>query len=277
MERLDIHMVPCRVQFGDRGYLDKVSITTEEFYRELEDNPQHPTSSQPAPGDFRRQFQFLASHFRDVLSINLTSRASGTYEGARAAAKRCDAPGRIHVLDSLNASVGQGQLVVLAAECAAAGVSIDETIRIVGSQVPETRIFALLNHLSYAVRGGRLPRWVKVIADLARLTPVISIRRDGKVALSGFLLGRRNRIPRFARFVARRMKSRETVEISIGQAVCPEDANALAAELRSRIPAIGNIKICGMGTALGVHGGPGTLIVSVRPRVLLENLTVSVD
>ena len=35
MERLDIHMVPCRIQFGNRGYLDKVSITVDEFYREL--------------------------------------------------------------------------------------------------------------------------------------------------------------------------------------------------------------------------------------------------
>ena len=120
MERLDIHMVPCRIQFGDRGYLDKVSITSDEFYSELENNPHHPTTSQPAPGDFRRQFQFLASHFNDVLSVNLTSRASGTYEGARSAAKRSNAPGRIHVVDSLNASVGQGQLTVLAAECAAA-------------------------------------------------------------------------------------------------------------------------------------------------------------
>ena len=118
---------------------------------------------------------------------------------------------------------------------------------------------------------------MKVIADLARLIPVVGIRRDGTVALSGFLLGRRNRIPKFARFIARRMKSGETAEISIGQAVCPEDADALAAELRNRLPAIGSVKICGMGTALGVHGGPGTLIVSASPRVLLENLTVSVD
>ena len=37
MERLDIHMVPCRIQFGDRGYLDKVSISTEEFFRRIRD------------------------------------------------------------------------------------------------------------------------------------------------------------------------------------------------------------------------------------------------
>ena len=63
MERLDIHMVPCRIQFGNRGYLDKVSISSDEFYAELASNSEHPTTSQPAPGDFRRQFQFLASHF----------------------------------------------------------------------------------------------------------------------------------------------------------------------------------------------------------------------
>ena len=49
MERLDIHMVPVRIQFGDRGYLDKVSITAEEFFEELARNPLHPTTSQPSP------------------------------------------------------------------------------------------------------------------------------------------------------------------------------------------------------------------------------------
>ena len=125
MERLDIHMVPCRIQFGDRGYLDKVSITAGEFCRELASNPVHPTTSQPAPGDFRRQYQFLASHFADVLSINLTGMVSGTLEAARSAAERVNAHGRIHVINSRNASLGQGLLVVAAAEYAKAGLSIE--------------------------------------------------------------------------------------------------------------------------------------------------------
>ena len=108
MERLDIHMVPCRIQFGDRGYLDKVSISAEEFFAELDSNPEHPTTSQPAPGDFRRQFQFLASHFSYVLSINLTGMASGTLEAARSAAARVNAHGEVHVINSRNASLGPG-------------------------------------------------------------------------------------------------------------------------------------------------------------------------
>ena len=102
LERLDIHIVPCRLQFGDRGYLDKVSISASEFFEKLATNPAHPTTSQPAPGDFRRQFQFLASHFDDVIAFTVTGSASGTYQAAVSAAERINAPGRIHVIDSLN-------------------------------------------------------------------------------------------------------------------------------------------------------------------------------
>jgi DegV family protein with EDD domain len=277
MERLDIHMVPCRIQFGDRGYLDKVSITTEEFYHELENNPNHPTTSQPAPGDFRRQFQFLASHFNDVLAVTLTSRASGTYEGAQSAAKRSNAPGRIHVIDSLNASMGQGQLVILAAECAAAGVGIEQTIRIVEEQVAKTTTYALLKDLRYAVRGGRLPNWVKSVADLFRVTPLICVSPGGRISLCGFLLGRRNRITRFARFVAAKVNNGESIELGIGHAICPDNAATLAAEFRQILPTLDALKICELGTGIGVHGGPGTLLVSTRPAVSANDFAVDVD
>ncbi len=277
MERLDIHMVPCRIQFGKHGYLDKVSITVDEFYAELAANSEHPTTSQPAPGDFRRQFQFLASHFEDVLSLNLTSRVSGTYEGARLATERTGAPGRIHVIDTLNASMGQGQLVVLAAECANRGIDIDTTIELVKRQIPKTRTFALLDDLRYAVRGGRVPAWVKTVADLLRIKPVIATKPDGKISLAGFLLGRRNRASRFAKFIARRVPEGETIEVGIGHAVCEEEARLLQQQIRARIPAVDRIVVNGLGPGLGAHGGPGTLLVSISPVVSLDDLAGSVD
>ncbi len=277
MERLDIHMVPCRIQFGDRGYLDKVSITTDEFYEELKTNPAHPTTSQPAPGDFRRQFQFLASHFRDVLSINLTGRVSGTFQAAYSAAERTDAPGNIHVIDCQNASMGQGQLVVLAAECAAAGCSVASTIAIIQRQLPVTTTYALLNDLRYAVRGGRLPGWVRTIAELLRLTPIICTKPDGRIALGGFLFGRGMPARRFARFVARRAPADSAVDVAIGHAVCEEDARELEAALRERLPGIQRLTLTGIGTALGVHGGPGTLIVSMMPHLSADDLPADVN
>ena len=263
MERLDIHMVPCRIQFGDHGYLDKVSITIDEFYEELEHNPHHPTTSQPAPGDFRRQFQFLASHFDDVISINLTSVASGTYEAARLAAERVDAPGKIHVIDTRNASLGQGQLAVMAAEMAEQGHSVEEALAAVRAAIPVTTCYAILEDLRFAVRGGRLPRWVRTVADFLRLMPIIYTRQDGKVTLSGGLFGRRNRVERFARYVARRMPE-STIEIGIGHSLCPEDADALADWLAELRPGVDRVTMTGLGPALGVHAGPNCLLVAVR-------------
>ncbi len=265
MERLDIHMVPCRIQFGDRGYLDKVSITAGEFFRELASNPVHPTTSQPAPGDFRRQYQFLASHFADVLSINLTGMVSGTVEAARSAAERVNAHGQVHVINSRNASLGEGLLVVAAAEYAKAGLSVEDAIAAVNRLIPDTRTYGLLKDLRFAVRGGRVPRWVKTIADLLRATAIIRTVPDGRVASGTFLFGRKNRIKRFARYVAKRTPAADSLDVAIGHAVCHEDALELERELRGHFGNIHRTTITDIGAALGVHGGPGTLIVATQP------------
>ena len=277
MERLDIHLVPCRIQFGNHGYLDKVSITINEFYAELESNPDHPTTSQPAPGDFRRQFQFLASHFEDVLSINLTGAVSGTYEGARLAASRSSAPGRIHVIDSKNASLGQGQLAVLAAECADRGFDIETAIAVVSDQIPRTRTYALLQDLRYAVRGGRVPGWVKTVADLLRLKAILRTTPDGRVTVGGFQLGSHNRTGRFAKFIARRAPKDQPIEVGVAHAMCEKDARELAEQIRSRLPTIEKLTLSELGTALGVHGGPGTLLVSFMPIVSTDDIASRVD
>jgi DegV family protein with EDD domain len=264
MEKLDIHMVPCRVQFGDRGYLDKVSITTDEFFDELARNPVPPTTSQPSPGDFRRQFQYLASHFPDVVSINLTPRVSGTLQAARSAAARINAPGNVHVINSANASLGQGLLAVYAAECAAAGLDIETTLRAVQAMIPKTLSFALIRDLGYAVRGGRVPASTRRIADLLRVTPVIRTTRSGGVAAGGILPGRRRLLPKFARYVAKQCHGAERLRIAIGHAVCEDDARKLQDQLLALLPNAESRSITGLGSALGAHGGPGSLVVSFQ-------------
>lgn len=264
LENLDIHMVPLRIQFGDRGYLDKVSISSEEFFRELATNPRHPTTSQPAPGDFRRQFQFLASHYPDVISINLTGNVSGTLQAARAAAERVRASGKVHVLNSLNASLGQGLITVFAAECAAAGMDAASTLAALKAVIPETFSFGLVRDLRYAVRGGRVPGTRKLLADVLRVTPVLASEADGRISASGMLLGRRRLLPKFSRYIAARLPSDAEWRVSIGHGMCRGEAEELERLLRDRVPNIVRSGITELGAALGAHGGPGTIVVGVQ-------------
>jgi DegV family protein with EDD domain len=222
-------------------------------------------TSQPAPGDFRRQFQYLASHYADVLSINLTSAASGTYQAARSAAGRTEAHGKVHVIDSLNASLGQGLLVVFAAECALAGVSAQAALAAIATQIPQTHTYGVLSNLAYAVRGGRIPRWVKLLADSLRVTPVIRTSAEGKIVLSTCLFGRRNIALRFARHVANKLRGTGATLVAIGHAVSPDEAEVLEQVLRNEVPDIRRLSRAELGTALGVHGGPGTLVIATQP------------
>jgi DegV family protein with EDD domain len=262
LDRLDISMVPIRVQFDDRSYLDKVGITAEEFFAEIERNPAHPKTSQPPPGDFRRQFEFLATHFESVVSVNLSKRVSGTCGAAEAAAARVSTHGKVTVVDSLNASLGQGLVAMYAAECAQAGYDAARVIEATRAIVPKTQTYGLVGSLEYAVRGGRVPRWVKNTADRLRLMPVLHATRDGRVTAGGVLFGRERLKEKFARFIRRRMRGDVPYRLLVGHANCAADGQWLLDELAADNVVYRRLLPC--GTAFGVHGGPGLLVVAFQ-------------
>jgi DegV family protein with EDD domain len=270
IDRLNIHVVPARIHFGNRSYLDKVSMTPAEFYRELLVNPEHPKTSQPPPGDFRRTFEFLASHYQGIVSINLTSRHSGTYHAAASAGQRVSRGGRpVTVIDSLNASTGEGLVVLAAAEAAACGADMATVERVTREAAKRTRTFALLKEVRFGVRGGRVPAIVGKIARWLRLTVILRTYPDGRVAAGGGLFGPHRLRERFAKFVIKNMPfatGSERLRILIGCGLTPADGHFVAAELKRRLPAdsIESIVFTEMGPAIGVHGGPDTILVALQ-------------
>jgi DegV family protein with EDD domain len=269
-ERYGIHVVPVRIHFATHSYLDKVSMTPGEFYRELVTNPTHPKTSQPPPGDFRRMFEFLASHYDAVVSVNLTSRHSGTWDAATKAAQRVATEGKpVSAVDSRNASVGQGLIAIAAAEAAAQGADAPAVVAATQAAMDQTQTFALLGSIDFAVRGGRVPAIVGNIARLLGLNVILRTWPDGRISAGGGLFGPVKLRTRFARFVARRYRidaGRERVRILVGHGDRLEEGRLLAEELVGRFPkdAVDFCLLTDMGPAIGVHGGPGTLIVALQ-------------
>ena len=263
---LEIHMVPVRIHFGARSYLDKVSLDTREFYREMENNPVHPTTSQPPPGDFRRLYQILGSHHAGIVSLHVTGWGSGTFQAASSAAERAATRAPVLALDSRNASIGQGLVVLRAAEMAAEGRGVDDIALALGEVIAGTRTWALLGSIDHAVRGGRVSRAKRRLVRLLRLEPILATLPDGRIGMGGALWGRRRRLRRFARWIARRTDASRDWRFAVGHADAPQAAAALVEELRAALPGMEQAFVTEIGTALGVHGGPGTLVVSVQAR-----------
>ncbi|PMU64963.1 hypothetical protein C1X81_34725, partial [Pseudomonas sp. FW215-L2] len=76
--------------------------------------------------------------------LNLTGSVSGTRQAAESAASRVAAHERVRVIDTHNASAGQGLVVMYAAECVAAGLDAAAVERAVRAMIPRTRTFACL-------------------------------------------------------------------------------------------------------------------------------------
>ena len=264
IEELDINIIPIRIQLGQKSYLDKVTITPDEFFKELLVNTAQPTTSQPSIGEFRRHFQYLASHYNDVLSISVTGSISGTLQASESAAKKIKADGNIFTYNSLNASLGQGQIAVYAAKCAKNGKDIHSTLKELNTIRKNTKTFGLIPNLKYAVQGGRVPKTVKLIADIFRLTPILVSTDDGLIVTRKFLFGKNRILKKFAKYIAENTSYSKKVNISIGHAIAYEDAKTLKKFLETEIEQINEFKITELGTAIGVHGGPGAIMVGVQ-------------
>ena len=132
--------------------------------------------------------------------------------------------------------------------------------------VPRTRVVAVAHDLGFAVKGGRVPRLLKRLADLLHVNPVLTASPAGKLRLGGFHLGRGARPEALARTAVRKMKKGQMVRVLIAH--CHNAAGA--SELRRHIlRGHGEIHSCHVteaGPAIGVHLGPGGLVVAVTPQ-----------
>ena len=264
MDNLDIHIVPIRIQFSNRSYLDKVSITPNEFFSKLKNSDITPTTSQPSMGDFRRQYQFLASHFPDVISISLSEKISGTFQAAKLAIEKNKTSGKIHLINSRSLSIGQGLIVTFAAECAQAGLDIATTLTAVKKIIEETTAYALIDDIQYAVRGGRIPSSVKFLADTFFLTPVLKTLPNGNIKAKTALFGKKNVLRKYASYIEKNSPKNKKLRIAIGHALCQSKADKLQNLLFQKMDNILSCRITDLGSAIGVHGGPGALVVGVQ-------------
>jgi len=133
-QELGITVIPLTVFFGHEAFLDRVEISTDDFYRRLEKEAIFPTTTQPAPGVFADVYNKLAEETDEILTIVISSKLSGTYQSATNAKDLVDKKCRIEVIDSQKMAMGLGLIVIAAAQAAQAGANLDEVMDLVNKR-----------------------------------------------------------------------------------------------------------------------------------------------
>jgi fatty acid-binding protein DegV len=109
-----------------------------------------------------------------------------------------------------------------------------------------------------------VPAWAKRVADLLHIMPLLAVFPDGRVSIGGVLLGRGDLTAKFARFVRKRIARDRRWRLAVGHANAPQEAERLRTLIRQGLDNVDEGYIIPIGTALGVHGGPGSLVVSFQ-------------
>jgi hypothetical protein len=123
----------------------------------------------------------------------------------------------------------------------------------------------LARDLSWGVRGGRVKPWMHWLARKLRLNPVLANTVDGRLTARGVIAGRAGAVRRFARYLSRRMDAGRVYRILISHTDSVDDARRLREMLLDAHPQVDACWIEEASPAVGVHAGPGSLIVGLQP------------
>jgi DegV family protein with EDD domain len=258
-KKLGITIVPVYIYFGEKAYKDGVDIGPDELYKRLVEGPIYPTTTQPMPADFAKVYGELSKDAEAIVSIHLPTKVSGTYnaalQGVAAAKPKCE----VHVVDGFSVSVGLGIVATAAARKAKAGGSLAEVLEETKKAISQTQIRALLDTLQYLLKGGRITKTKALVGTLLKVKPILTMR-EGEMVQAGMARSYAKGIEQLFDFV----KSHPNLqEVAISHTTVPEEA----ASLKKRIASIiseERILMSRVGAGLGVHGGPGTLLVATR-------------
>jgi DegV family protein with EDD domain len=256
---LGVTVVPAYVHFGNKSYQDRVDISEDELYQKMVEGPVHPTTSTPSPGDFTAVYSRLAQESNEIVSIVLTSKHSALYNSALLGKETVKGNCRIEVIDSQSITMGLGFITMAAAKAAQAGANIEEVVEVVRQAIPQTHLLAALDTPKYVLKGGRLGKTALSLGAMLRVKPILTAR-EGEFKLAGLARTRNKAIERLYEFVKKHLP---VEDLAIVHSTTPEEAESLAERMKPFIPGKQPL-IARLGPVLGVHCGPGALIVALR-------------
>ena len=251
----DVRVVPIKIAFGTEVFSEGVDITNEEFYRRLVKSSTLPTTSQPPVSDFAKVYSELTSLGHPIFSIHISAKLSGTINSALTAREEFP-EAQIEVVDWL--SMGMGLLVTAAARAAEEGQDLPQIKAKIEQLASCVSIFAMVDTLKYAWKGGRIGRGTALLGSLLNIKPILALENAEAKPLAR-ARSRAKGVEYMLNLLEKRVGQGGSIHHGVVFHSCVlEEALALEQKVRARCHCT-ELDIIELGPVFGTHTGPGTL------------------
>ena len=259
INQFGIGIVPLKIRFGQTEFVDRLELTTDQFWEKCRETDELPSTAAPAPGAFIAEFQRAADEGASgVVAIVLSGELSATIEAAQQAAREVEGNIDVRVVDSRTVTLGLGAVVVAAAQAAKGGADIDEGSNIATDSAARTHVHAALDTLENLRKGGRIGAAGSLLGSMLSIKPLIEVR-DGVVEPAGKQRTRTKALSYLVKVVEEHAQQIESIYVT--HAAC-DDVDSFVERIQSLVQT--DVLVGQVGPVVGAHAGIGTIGVAFQ-------------
>jgi len=257
-----IGIIPHYYDIEGVTYGDEVTLTPKEFYDKMRTGLM-PTTMASNPDYILRTFQSYVDKGYDVLHISFSSSLSGGCSNVMSGANEiCEEnpSAKIIVIDTFNASLGEGMFIMKAVQMREEGKTIEEVVAWLEEHKQEFCVRFTVDDLNHLQRGGRISKTTAFIGSLINVKPVLYLNSEGQLVPLTTARGRKKSLSMICNdmidSMGKYLESDDPICIVHGDAY--EDAKYLEGLVLDKLP---NKKIIMnfITPSIGAHSGPGAI------------------
>jgi len=261
-EQFDINVIPINIHFGEKTYIQNVDMDLPAFYNEIKANKNHPKTSQPSPHQF---VEFIRANYQKgdtILGVHVTSKLSGTYASAVAAAEELKGEYNFIPFDSLVGSVGGAFMCRSAYNMSKAGKSVEEIVKYLEKVRDNTYIVLALDNLEFAKRSGRVGALRAALASVLNVKP-IALLKDGVIEMVDRVRTRKAAVDRVIG-LGKELVGDRPLAIAAVHARDLESAHMIRDEAKKNFTMKESV-VAELSISLAINLGPGTTGLVLYP------------
>lgn len=261
-----ITLIPFYVTFDQENYFrENIEITNQEFYERLIKGGIFPKTSLPSVQDYINSFTEAIDEGKDVLCICLTQKFSGSYQSAVNAKLILEEKypeAKIYVVDSIQATAGQGLVVLQAAYMQKAGYTIEDTVARLDEIKNTARIMFTVDTLEYLAKGGRIGKATSLAGTMLNLKPMIQLK-DAELIPYSNVRGRKKALEKTLFMVEEYFKDSkekyEDYDFCFANATTADETEMVKSKIEAMTGLSIDYPLFQIGVTIGTYTGPGAV------------------
>lgn len=262
----NITLIPFYVTFDQENYYkENIEISNEKFYDVLLNQKVIPKTSLPSVHDYINHFEPILQEGKDVLCFCLSQRFSGSFQSAVNAKSILEekyTAANIYIMDSIQATAGQGILLLQAAYMKKDGYTMEDNIKSINELKTTARIMFTVDTLEYLTKGGRVGKAASLAGTMLNLKPLIQLK-DAELVPYSNVRGRKKSLQKILSMVEEYFRETgeryEDYDFCMANSTTMEDTSSVQCQVEELIGRKITYPVFQIGVTIGTYTGPGAV------------------